>query len=136
MPEEKLNIKLDKKPIKMRQFWTRLWSLIAPSHKQIIYLFVLIMAYELFRFVGPYLLKRIIDLITNFTPEHIKDILLFVALILVFDSVVALIDYFADKKIFKIITEVEKYLSVNAQTKMVRLGLSYHEREKIGRAHV
>ncbi|OIO51711.1 MAG: hypothetical protein AUJ11_01525, partial [Parcubacteria group bacterium CG1_02_44_65] len=132
MPEEKLNIKLDKKPIKMRQFWTRLWSLIAPSHKQIIYLFVLIMAYELFRFVGPYLLKRIIDLITNFTPEHIKDILLFVALILVFDSVVALIDYFADKKIFKIITEVEKYLSVNAQTKMVRLGLSYHERENTG----
>ncbi len=132
MAEEKLNIKLDKKPINMRQFWSRLWSLIAPSHKQIIYLFVLILAYESFRFVGPYLLKRIIDLITNFTPEHIRDIFIFVALILVFDLLGMMIDYFSDKEVFKIITEVEKYLSVNAQIKMVRLGLSYHEKENTG----
>jgi len=132
MSEKELSIKLDKKPINMRLFWSRLWSLIAPSHKQIIYLFVLIIVYELFRFVGPYLLKRIIDLIAGFKPEHIKDILVFIALILVFDLVVALIDYFADKEIFKIITEAENYLSVNAQTKMVKLGLSYHERENTG----
>lgn len=132
MAEKELKFKLDKKPIKMRQFWSRLWSLIVPSRQQIIYLLVLVVAYEIFKFVGPYLLKRIIDLITSFKPEYINDILIFIALILVFDLVVALIDYFADKAIFKILTEVEKYLSVNAQTKMVRLGLSYHERENTG----
>jgi len=119
MKENELKLKLDKNPIKMRQFWSRLWSLIVPSRRQIIYVLVLVVAYEIFKFVGPYLLKRIIDLITNFKPEYINDILIFIALILVFDLVVALIDYFADKAIFKIITEVEKYLSVNAQTKMV-----------------
>ena len=132
MAEKELKFKLDKKPIKLRQFWSRLWSLIVPSRQQIIYVLVLVVAYEIFKFVGPYLLKRIIDLITSFKPEYINDILIFIALILVFDLVVALIDYFADKAIFKILTEVEKYLSVNAQTKMVRLGLSYHERENTG----
>jgi len=132
MKENELKLKLDKNPIKMRQFWSRLWSLIVPSRRQIIHVLVLVVAYEIFKFVGPYLLKRIIDLITNFKPEYINDILIFIALILVFDLVVALIDYFADKAIFKIITEVEKYLSVNAQTKMVRLGISYHERENTG----
>ncbi|MDP2736583.1 MAG: ABC transporter ATP-binding protein [bacterium] len=132
MKEKKLNIKLDKNPINMRQFWSRLWSLIAPTHKQIIYLFVLIVAYEIFRFAGPYLLKKIIDLIIGFTPERIKDIIIFIALILVFDLVGMVIDYFSDKEVFKIITEVEKYLSVNAQAKMVKLGLSYHERENTG----
>jgi len=132
MAEKELKFKLDKKPIKLRQFWSRLWSLIVPSRQQIIYVLVLVVAYEIFKFVGPYLLKRIIYLITSFKPEYINDILIFIALILVFDLVVALIDYFADKAIFKILTEVEKYLSVNAQTKMVRLGLSYHERENTG----
>lgn len=132
MPEKKLNLKLDNRPINMRQFWSRLWRLIAPSHKQIIYLLVLAMIYEIFKFVGPYLLKRIIDLIVNFKPEHIKDILIFIALILIFDLVVALLDYLADKETFKILAEAERYLSVNAQTKMVRLGLSYHEKENTG----
>ncbi|MDP2708688.1 MAG: ABC transporter ATP-binding protein [bacterium] len=132
MDDRELNIKFNKTPINMRQFWKRLWRLIAPSRQQIVYLFILIAAYEGFRFVGPYLLKRIIDLITDFRPEDIKDIFIFIALILIFEQVVALIDYFADKAIFKIITEAEKYLSVNAQTKMVRLGLSYHERENTG----
>lgn len=130
--KEKLNLKLDKRPVKMRQFWRRLWRLIAPTHKQIIYLFILIAAYEIFKFVGPYLLKKIIDLITDFKPEHIKNILFFIFLILIFDLVVAIIDYFADKESFKILAEVERYLSVNAQEKMVRLGLAYHERENTG----
>lgn len=130
--EKDLNIKLNKQPVDMRKFWQRLWRLIAPSHRQIIYLFILISAYEIFKFVGPYLLKRIIDLIIGFKPEHIKDILVFIFLILIFDLIVALIDYVADREVFKILVEAERYLSVNAQVKMVRLGLSYHEKENTG----
>ncbi len=132
MTETELKLKLNKKSINMRQFWLRLWRLIAASHRQIINLFILIIFFELSKFVGPYLLKRIIDLIANFQPEHIKSILIFVGLIFVSDFVVYAIDYFADKKIFRIIVDVEKYLSVNAQKKMVELGLSYHEKENTG----
>ena len=132
MLEKELNLKLDKTPINMRQFWLRLWRLIAPVHKQIIYLFVLIMFFEGSKFVGPYLLKKIIDLITDFKVEYIKNIITLVIFILIADLLVNLIDYFADKKIFRIIVDVEKYLSINTQKKMVELGLSYHEKENTG----
>lgn len=132
MTDTELKLKLNKKSINMRQFWLRLWQLIAASHKQIINLFVLVIFFELSKFIGPYLLKRIIDLIADFKPEHIKNILIFIGLILVSDFLVYTIDYFADKNIFRIIVDVEKYLSVNAQKKMVALGLSYHEKENTG----
>jgi ABC-type multidrug transport system fused ATPase/permease subunit len=132
MAEKELNLKLEKKLINMRQFWSRLWQLITPSHSQIFNLFVLILIFEGTRFIGPYLLKRIIDLITVFSPERIKEIIIFVILIFIADMISTLIDYFSDKRVFRIVTEVEKYLSVNAQRKMVELGLGYHERENTG----
>ncbi|MDD5031861.1 MAG: ABC transporter ATP-binding protein [Patescibacteria group bacterium] len=132
MLEKELNLKLDKRPINMRQFWLRLWRLIAPSHKQIVHLLVLIMAFEGSKFISPYLLKRIIDLITGFRVEYVRDIIILIIFILISDFLVNLIDYFADKRIFRIIVEVERYLSINAQKKMVGLGLAYHEKENTG----
>jgi ABC-type multidrug transport system fused ATPase/permease subunit len=107
MVEKELNLKLDKKPINMRQFWLRLWRLISPSHRQIINLFLLIFIFEGAKFIGPYLLKRIIDLITSFSPERMRDIIILIILILITDLISWLIDYFSDKKVFRIITEVE-----------------------------
>ena len=132
MSQEKLNLKLDKQPINMRQFWLRLWRLIAPSHQQIINLVVLILIAEGFQFVGPYLFKRIIDLLAVFKVEDISKVIILIILILLTDLVANLIDYFSDKKIFVITVEAEKYLSINAQRKMVSLGLSYHEKENTG----
>ncbi len=130
MVEQKL--KLEKKPIDMRKFWIRLWRLISPSHKQIISLFVLILISEGVKFIGPYLLKNIIDLIVNFKIECIKNIIILIIFIFVSDMFIWLIDYFSDKSIFKLLVEVEKYLSINTQRKMVELGLSYHEKENTG----
>lgn len=132
MIKKELNLKLDKNSINMRQFWLRLWRLIGESHKQIINLFVLILVFEGAKFIGPYLLKRIIDLVTDFKPEHIKSIIILIFFIFISDLVSWLIDYFNDKKVFRIVVEVEKYLSINAQKKMVNLGLSYHEKENTG----
>lgn len=132
MTEKELNLKLDKKPINMRQFWLRLWRLIAPSHKQIINLFVLILVAEGSQFIGPYLLKKIIDLVTVFKIEYIKDILILIIFILLANLAASLLDYFVDKRIFVITVEAEKYLSINAQRKMVSLGLGYHEKENTG----
>ncbi|MEK7203107.1 MAG: hypothetical protein AAB653_02215, partial [Patescibacteria group bacterium] len=100
MVEQKL--KLEKKPIDMRKFWIRLWRLISPSHKQIISLFVLILISEGVKFIGPYLLKNIIDLIVNFKIECIKNIIILIIFIFVSDMFIWLIDYFSDKSIFKL----------------------------------
>lgn len=110
----------------------RLWKLILESHSQIINLLVFVVIFELTKFIGPYLLKRIIDLISDFKPEHIKNIFFLICLILVSDLALYAIDYFADKRLFRILVDVEKYLSVNAHKKMVGLGLSYHEKENTG----
>ncbi|MDO8668085.1 MAG: ABC transporter ATP-binding protein [bacterium] len=116
----------------MRQFWSRLWRLISASQLQIKHLFVLILAAESFQFVGPYLLKRIIDLVAAFKVENIKNIIILIIFILLVDLIANLIDYFSDKRIYKITIAAEKYLSINAQRKMVDLGLGYHEKENTG----
>ncbi len=132
MLEKELGLKLNKNTLNMRQFWLRLWKLILPSHSQIINLLVFVVIFELSKFIGPYLLKRIIDLIVDFKPEHIKHIFVLIVLILFSDFALYAIDYFADKKLFRILADIEKYLSVNAHKKMVDLGLSYHEKENTG----
>lgn len=132
MLEKEFGLKLNKKPLNMRQFWLRLWKLISASRAQIINLFVFVIIFELSKFIGPYLIKRIIDLISDFKPEHIKNIFVLICLILVSDFALYAIDYLADKKLFKILVDVEKYLSVNSHKKMVELGLSYHEKENTG----
>ena len=132
MKDKELKLKLDKTPINMRQFWLRLWRLITESHRQILNLLALILVFEGAKFIGPYLLKRIIDLATDFKPENIRKILTLIIFIFISDLIIWLIDYFSDKKVFRIIVEVEKYLSINAQKKMVNLGLGYHEKENTG----
>jgi len=132
MVQEKLELKLDKKPISMRQFWLRLWRLISASHRQIFGLFAIILVFEGGKFVGPYLLKRIIDIMTDFKAEDIMSIIILVMAIFFFDLILWLIDYISDQRVFKTIVEIEKYLSINAQSKMVNLGLGYHEKENTG----
>lgn len=118
--------------IKNKGFWLELWQLLAPSKKRIKSLVVLIIAFELVRLVGPYILKIIIDKLVNFKPEDL--ILIFYLILLMFfsEEVNSLLHYFKDKIVFRLITDVEYYLPVNAQRKLVFLNLSYHESENTG----
>lgn len=87
---------------------------------------------ELSRFVGPYMLKRVIDLISVFSPERLWELALFLLAMFMADQAVALINYFNDLYLFKVLVDMENYLPVKAQEKMVFLGLSYHEKENTG----
>ncbi|MBU4375199.1 ABC transporter ATP-binding protein/permease, partial [Patescibacteria group bacterium] len=51
---------------------------------------------------------------------------------LIAEQLVSFIDYFIDKRILKTMGEVENYLPVAAQKKLVYLSLSYHEKENTG----
>jgi len=120
------------KPKALKGFWSRLWKLIEPSHKAIIGLMVFIMAFEIVRLIGPYLLKLIIDLIVDFKSEYIGKIFILAIAMLGINQLVSVIDYFADKKIIQIILDIELYLSMRAQRKMLELPLGYHEKENTG----
>ncbi len=118
--------------IDLKRFWTRLWKLLEPSHKQITRLLVLTMALEIVDLAGPYILKVVIDKITNFNAEQMGIILGLVILMFLVNQFVSIIDYFRDRKVFDILTDALSYLANNAHKKMVFLSLGYHEKENTG----
>jgi len=110
----------------------KLWRLLSPSKKRIKSLVVLTVAFELARLVGPYVLKIIIDKLVDFKPEEIVAIFYLIILMFFSEEVNSLLHYFKDRVVFKLLTDVEYYLPVNAQKKLVFLNLSYHESENTG----
>ena len=103
-----------------------------PSHKQITRLLVLTMALEIVNLAGPYILKVVIDKITNFNAEQMGIILGLVILMFLVNQFISIIDYFRDRKVFDILTDALSYLANNAHKKMVFLSLGYHEKENTG----
>ncbi|MFH0923761.1 MAG: ABC transporter ATP-binding protein [Candidatus Falkowbacteria bacterium] len=129
---EKRKAKLNNKEQERKGFWLRLWKLLAPSQRQIKILFALTMVFELVRLISPYLLKLIIDKLTHFDLSDIMPIVILIFFMLIAEQLVSFIDYFIDKRILKTMGEVENYLPVAAQKKLVYLSLSYHEKENTG----
>ncbi len=122
----------NEKHTKLNKFWSHLWKLLKPSHKRIKILVVLTMIFELSRFVDPYILKMIIDLIVNFSDDKISLLISLIILMFIVSQFVALIDYILDKKIGYVVSDVEKYLPINAEKKMLYLPLNFHEKENTG----
>ncbi|MEI7425595.1 MAG: ABC transporter ATP-binding protein [Candidatus Moraniibacteriota bacterium] len=118
--------------INLSLFWKHIWKLLEPSQKQIKHLLALIMVMEIVHLSGPYMLKIIIDKITNFKAEQLGFILFLVGSMFLVNQIFSLLDYIADSKIFKILVEIISYLSNNAHKKMVFLSLGYHEKENTG----
>ena len=115
-----------------RRFWKQLWEIISPSHGQIKFLLVLIVVFRLVQLATPYILKLIIDKLSNFTPEQIVPLLLLIILLFVSEQIASLISYFKDKRTFRIMVEAEYYLPLRVQEKLVNLSLDYHEKENTG----
>jgi len=116
----------------MSELWIKIWKLIKPYQKQVIILSVLIIVEEIVTIFGTYILKYVIDAISSFRPENLKNaILLIAAMFLVneFDSFLGIAN---DKRRFKILVGLENYLPIEAHKKMVNLSLGYHEKEHSG----
>lgn len=125
--EPKLNKKID-----IRGFWRRLWTLLKIFQGQIKFLVGVIVVFEIAKLANPYILKVIIDLITNFKSQDILTIVVLILLMFAANQLVSIIDYFIDKKIIKIMADAEARLSIDAQNKMLFLPLGYHEKENTG----
>lgn len=120
------------KEFDIRSFWVRIWKLLAPSRKQIISLLVMIFFMEGVKLVGPYFLKIIIDKLTVFDVAMMGGIIFFIVLMFLTNETVSIVDYFVDKRIFRILVDAVAYLSNDALKKMVFLDLGYHEKENTG----
>ena len=120
------------KKINLKDFWVKIWKLLEPSRAQIKRLLILILFLEGVQLVGPYLLKMVIDKLTVFDMAQLGMIVLLVVFMFLINEATSLLNYLADKKIFKILVDVKAYISNNALHKMVFLDLGYHEKENTG----
>lgn len=125
-------MKKQRNELKLNIFVSRLWELIKPSHQEIKFLMFFIVLMEIVKLAGPYILKLIIDLITNFRQEDIPKMLLLLVVMFAVNQFAGLIDYFIDKKAIRILIEAERYLPTEAFNKLLYLPLSYHEQENTG----
>lgn len=121
-----------KKEARMKDFWINFWGLLKPSQKQIKVIFVMTIFVELFVLLGPYILKLIIDRLTQFNPAEINIIIYLIVAMFVVDLIAHLIYNIKDRKIFRVLIDIDNYLSVRTQKKLVFLPLSYHEKENTG----
>lgn len=124
-----MNQKLNQKS---KSFWFELWELLEPSQKQIMVTLGFIVLSEIINLIGPYILKIIIDKVTNLSVAVILPVIFFIVLMFAVNQANSLISYFKDRKIFKIIMNLEFYLPIRAQKKLVNLSLNYHEKENTG----
>jgi ABC-type multidrug transport system fused ATPase/permease subunit len=128
--ENKKNI--DKSGIDLTRFWIRLWKLLEPSQTQIIKLLILTMAIEVVSLVGPYMLKLVIDKITNFDAKQLISVVVLIFAVFAVNQFISVFDYFRDRKLIRILMDIIAYLASNAHKKMVFLSLGYHEKENTG----
>lgn len=132
MIEKKQKLKKSERSFDIKGFWTRLWELLLPVQGAMKKVFALMLVVELTRLAGPYVLKLIIDSVTNFQAEKILEIVGLVFLMFLVNELVSVFQNTNDKKIFKILADTESDLAGRSHEKLIFLGLGYHEKENSG----
>jgi len=118
--------------ISWQRFWVELWRLLEPFRPFFRAIAAITFGAAILDIIKPYILKLLIDGLNGFDAASIVFLLQLIALYLVTDEVRSLIRYFNDRKILRMLVEVEYALGVKAQEKLVSLSLGYHERENTG----
>jgi len=123
---------MNKKNIKKRDFWKNFWKILGPSHKKFKTLFVIIVIYEFLALISPFILKNIIDEITDFKEGNLKILFILIFAFFLSEEFISLVNYIKNRLVFRNWFEIETYLHTRAQEKLVNLSLSYHEKENTG----
>lgn len=129
---EENNPKIEKEIVSWRLFWVELWRLLAPFKKLFVGITIIVVIAAVLDLVKPFILKWVIDGLTNFKLESLSDLLKLIALYLITDEVRSVIQYFNDRRILKLLVKVEYFLGMKSQETLVNLSLGYHERENTG----
>ncbi|MFA5023577.1 MAG: ABC transporter ATP-binding protein [Patescibacteria group bacterium] len=131
MLEENLK-KTEKETIPWKRFWVELWRLLVPFKRLMLAILAIIILTAGLDLINPYILKLLVDGLSGFSSENLMMLIKLIVLYLATSEVRAVIDYFSDRRILKLIVKIEYYLGIKAQEKLVSLSLGYHERENTG----
>lgn len=117
---------------KSRYFFRNLKNLLQPFTGYFIVISLIILIYGLLDLLKPYLLKLVIDELTAFDTDKIKFLVQLIIFYLLSDQALSLLRYLSDRRILKLLVEVEYYLGLKAQKKLLSLSLGYHEKQSTG----
>lgn len=115
-----------------KDFFQKAYIILKSFKKPFLVLLGLIVLNEILDLIQPYLFKEIIDALIDWQNLSLRFILLLLAGLFVAYMVTTFWEYQSDKRIFRLLYEVERYLLTNAQKKLVELSLGYHEKENTG----
>ena len=87
---------------------------------------------EFFRLGSPFIIKIIIDELSNINSVNIQYILLLVGSIFVIDFFISIYRYFTSRLSNYIFFDFQRILSHKLHNKMLSLPLAYHEKENTG----
>ena len=120
------------KTISWRRFWVELWNLLQPFRRLFWGVFAMAIFSSLLDLVKPYILKWLIDGLTNFNVDDLSNLLKLIVLYILTDQFRSLVQYFNDRRILLLLVKVEYFLGMKSQEKLLNLSLGYHEKENTG----
>ena len=115
-----------------KRFWHNLWDLIRPSQKTVKKIMAWTVVLELVKLIAPYILKLFIDKINHFSVADIEWLVVLSLAFFLSGRLSALIDNIKDRRTFDFLIDLEYYLPIKAQEKLLYLNLGYHEKENTG----
>ncbi len=114
-------------------FVQKVWLLLKPYQKSLYFIFAITLLFETVRIGGPYLYGKILDLLIKTNGEVTWETGAFILGGLAGVRIVSLIiDYLTDLAIFKLLWDLERYISTTSFSKLLELSLDYHEKENTG----
>lgn len=113
-------------------FWRDLQNLLKPFKKMFFGIMVIVVASALLELALPYILKLLIDGLNGFNVENLILLIKLIVLYLVSGQVSSVLNYLSNRRTLRLLVEVEYYLNIKAEAKLVELDLGYHERENTG----
>ncbi len=123
---------VDKKIISWSDFWKELFKMIKPFRSIALTILAITVLASLLDLVKPYILKWLIDGLTEFNLSALGDMFKLIALYIFTDQFQSLIKYFNDRRILLLIVKLEYFLGMKSQEKLLSLSLGYHEKENTG----
>jgi len=118
--------------ISWTNFWRELWNLLKPFKKLFSAISAFIIVLAVLDLFSPYILKLLIDGLSGFDSSNLLFLVQLIVLYLATSQIHSLLDYFTDRRILRLLVEIEYQLGITAQAKLVSLDLGYHERENTG----
>ncbi len=118
--------------ISNKEFWGKLWQLLTESHRLIFVILAFTVVAALLDLLKPYIVKLVIDSLTNFQKENLMMMIMLVGAFFISDQVRSWVTYLNNIKILRLSVDIEYNLAIKAQNKLMFLPLGYHETENTG----